>query len=396
MSTLYCMNPVAPDSGVVRVVADQLGQKLQVQVVDEAFRKSAEWKGMMTTDTFPLLKTNEGCLQQSSAICMYLASLAGGKMLGANAVERSQVDQWISFANSTITPCATIVSQGIFGECEVMQDVWNTAMKDLKGHLKVIDNALKDKKWLVGSEMTVADLYLAVSLMLNFQTTLDGGFRKAMKNVNAWAEACFANASVKKVFGAVQMCAKPLKPLCTAPKKEEKKKAAPAAAPKKEKKEEEVKKDNVASLPPSPWVVYDFKTFYVNHKDKYGEAVDVWMKELDWAGWSFWHFHYEKYGSEGTKLHVTNNMLTGFLSRAEHINKIAFARMGVFGEEPNLEIMGVWLLRGTEIPDGFKEHPQFEYYKVRKMDPRKVDEDLKMIREYFGKQEDDMVMGMKA
>jgi len=123
---------------------------------------------MMTTDTFPLLKTSEGCLQQSSAISVYLATLAGGKMLGSNAVERSQVDQWVSFANSTINPCATIVSQGIFGECEVMQDTWNNAMKDLKGHMKTIDNALKDKKWLVGSEMTIADVYMAVSLMLNF------------------------------------------------------------------------------------------------------------------------------------------------------------------------------------------------------------------------------------
>merc|ERR1711990_1158155 len=131
-------------------------------------------------------------------------------------------------------------------------------MKDLKGHLKTIDTALKDKKWLVGNEMTIADTYLAVSLLLNFQTTLDGGFRKAMKNVNGWAEAVFANASIKKVFGAVQMCAKPLKPLCTVPKKEEKKKPEPAK--KAEKKEPEVKKDNVASPPPSKWIVYDFKT----------------------------------------------------------------------------------------------------------------------------------------
>jgi len=89
-------------------------------------------------------------------------------------------------------------------------------------------------------------------------------------------------------------------------------------------------------------------------------------------------------------------MLGGFLSRAEHINKIAFARMGVFGEEPNLEIMGVWLMRGTEVPDGFKDHPQFEYYKVRKMDPRKVAEDLKMVREYFGSVEEEKVCGLKA
>jgi len=150
-------------------------------------------------------------------------------------------------------------------------------------------------------------------------------------------------------------------------KKEEKKKGEPA-------KKEEVKKeaapkpvkilDNVQSLPESPFNVYEWKTTYVNHKDKKGEGVDLWYKELDWSGWSFWHFHYEKYEGEGVKLHITNNLLTGFMSRAEHTSKYTFARMGVFGEEPNLEIMGVWLCRGQEVPDGLvKEHPQFEYYK---------------------------------
>jgi len=340
------------------------GQKVDVQVVDEAFRKSAEWKGMMTTDTFPLLKTDEGCLQQSSAICTYLATLAGGKTLGATPVERSQVDQWVSYANSTITPTATVVSQGIFGWADVMQNDWNEASKNLKAHLKVMNSALDGKKWLVGGDATVADVICAAALMLNFQTTLDNGFRKAMKNVDAWAAACFALPAFKKIFGNVQMCAKPLKPVCVAEKKEEKKKAAPVQAAPKPK--EEKKKDNVESLPPSPFVVYDFKTFFVNHKDKKGEAVDEWYKMLDWDGWSFWHFHYEKYTGEGEKLHITNNMMSGFLSRAEHVNKYCFARHGVFGEEPNLEVMGVWLVRGQEIPDGLaKEHPQFEYYKSK-------------------------------
>jgi len=75
------------------------------------------------------------------------------------------------------------------------------------------------------------------------------------------------------------MCAKPLKPVCVAEKKEEKKKAAPAqAAPKPAAAKPEKKKDNVESLPPSPFVVYDFKTFFVNHPDKKGAAVDEWYK----------------------------------------------------------------------------------------------------------------------
>jgi elongation factor 1-gamma len=219
-----------------------------------------------------------------------------------------------------------------------------------------------------------------------------------MKSVTEWAEKIYAMKDLMNVVGRVQMCAKPLKPVCVPDPVSAKKveKAAPvAAAPKA--KEEKVK-DNVESLPPTDFNVYDFKTFYVNHPDKKGAAVDEWYKMLDWNGWSFWHFHYEKYTGEGEKLHITNNMMAGFLSRAEHVNKYCFARHGVFGEEPNLEIMGVWLCRGPkEVPDGLmKEHPQFEYYKTRQLDPRKNKEDDKLIREYFAGKEEEMIGGMKA
>jgi len=248
--------------------------------------------------------------------------------------------------------------------------------------------------------MTLADVIVAATLVLPFSTNLDGGFRKAMGNVSAWAQKIYALPEFRKVMGNVQMCAKALKPVCLPdPAKEEKKKAAAAkaAAPKVEAAKVEKKKDNVESLAPSPFNVFDFKTTFINHADKKGAAVDLWYKELDWAGWSFWHFHYEKYGTEGQLLHVTNNLLTGFLSRAEHTTKYTFGRMGVFGEEPNLEIMGVWLVRGLEIPDGLaKEHAQFEYYKTRKLDPRDNKDDDALVRAYFGAVVDTKVEGRTA
>lgn len=138
--------------------------------------------------------------------------------------------------------------------------------------------------------------------------------------------------------------------------------------------------------------MYDYKTFLVNHPDKGGAGIDETYKMLDWEGWSYWFFHYEKFGKEGTVLFSTNNLVTGFLSRAEHTSKYTFARHGVFGEEPNLEVMGVWLCRGPkEIPDGLlKEHPQFEYYKTRQLDPRNNPKDDKMVREFFSLKEEDM------
>lgn len=65
------------------------------------------------------------------------------------------------------------------------------------------------------------------------------------------------------------MCGKALKPNCVAdPVTAAPKKEAKAAAPKKEAAPAKPAKDNVESLPPSPFNVYDFKTFYVNHPDK--------------------------------------------------------------------------------------------------------------------------------
>jgi glutathione S-transferase len=50
-----------------------------------------------------------------------------------------------------------------------------------------MDTALEGKKFLLGDEVSVADVCLACGLMYAFQTVLDGGFRKSIKNVEAWA-----------------------------------------------------------------------------------------------------------------------------------------------------------------------------------------------------------------
>ena len=73
--------------------------------------------------------------------------------------------------------------------------------------------------------MTLADVFIATTLHATFQTVLDGGFRKAMKDVTAWAEKIYALSQVQKYIGIAQMCNKAMKPITIPdPKKEEKKK----------------------------------------------------------------------------------------------------------------------------------------------------------------------------
>lgn len=142
-------------------------QKFEIVIVDEKMRKSDDYKKKTTTDKFPLLETSEGCLHESTAIAKYLCTLAK-KFLGNNAVERSQVDQWVAYANTTLFPACYTVYKGIFGWAEVEKADYDQASKDLKAYAKVLNTALEGKKFLVGNSVSLADVVVGSVLMYAF------------------------------------------------------------------------------------------------------------------------------------------------------------------------------------------------------------------------------------
>jgi len=58
--------------------------------------------------------------------------------------------------------------------------------------VKTLNTAIGSKKWLVGDEMTLADVVLACTLMHGFQTVIDAGMRKSFSNLDAWASRCYS------------------------------------------------------------------------------------------------------------------------------------------------------------------------------------------------------------
>ena len=236
---------------------------------------------------------------------------------------------------------------GIFGWKQTEAVDYNEGLKQLKADIKTINTALEGKKFLCGDELTIADVIIASNLLYPLQTVLDAGFRKAMKNIDPWARSIYDLPEFVAIHGKVRLCDKALKPFSLIEeKKEEKKKEAPKEVAQKVEEKPAKVLDNVESLPPSPFDLFSFKTLYVNHPDKKGEGMEEWYKQMDWEGWSFWRLEYDIYEGEGAKEHITKNLLGGFLNRAEHTSKYTFGRMCVLGEEPNLQIRGVWMMRG--------------------------------------------------
>lgn len=99
-----------------------------------------------------------------------------------------------------------------------------------------------------------------------------------MPNVTSWFERIISFPQVVKRLGKVKLCQKPIKPIF--PPKEEKKAEKPK--PKAEEgEEEEPKKKEVNPLdvlPPTTFDLYNFKTFFVNNKDKKGEGMKTFWE----------------------------------------------------------------------------------------------------------------------
>ena len=143
------------------------------------------------------------------------------------------------------------------------------------------------------------------------------------------------------------------------------------------------------ALPKSKLDLNEFKLWFINHKDKKGAMDEFFNERFDNVGWSLWYLDYEKYGKEGQVEYIFANLLDGIIMRSEAMNKYSFGRLNMVGEEPDLNIRGVWMWRGQDYPQELKDHPQFEYIKCRKMDVYNDEKDKQLLIDHWTNFEDE-------
>jgi len=154
-------------------------------------------------------------------------------------------------------------------------------------------------------------------------------------------------------------------------------------------------KNPLDSLKESPFKLDDFKKAFLNtHLKK--EVLDEFWKTYDPEGYSLWFVHYNKSPSQGKNLMNTSNFKSMFLQKLDVFRKYTFSTIGIYGEVPNLEIEGVFLWRGLEIPQEFKDHDSYEFITFRKLDQNN-EQDKKLITDFWLKtNENDIVNGQKV
>jgi len=319
----------------------------------------------------PVLETPEGPIWESNAIARYIARL-GNKIYGNSPYETALIDQWVEWSRGDLEKAAVDWVYPIWGYGSYDAEATKRAQELVKAQLAILNTFLKFRSYLVGERVSLADIIVATSLSIYYSTVFDANFRKAIPNVNRWFTTVINQPNFKKVVPNFEIVEKAKTPAAPAPKKEEPKKEAPKKeAPKKEEEEEsfeEPKKKNnpLDSLPPSKFVIDEWKRVYSNEKDT-RTACEWFWNNFDPEGYSIWYSEYN-YNSELDVVFKSCNLMGGFIQRLESLRKYGFGSLILFGSDGNLEISGVWVVRGKELPEELTGCPDYTSYTFTRLD----------------------------
>jgi len=193
--------------------------------------------------TLPILETPEGNIFSSNSIVRYLASVSGNKLYGGdNLHHRALVDQWLD-----VSACEFDAAVSAINVAKDGKEVNTEALAaDIHKFLGVIEQTLKGKKFIVGEQLSIADIALAAGLSVVFSNFLGEADRKKLPNTTAWylnivgLDSNIGNKDLPKE------CHKAF----AAKKKEEPKKEAPKKeAPKKDEGDDLFDDDDTAPAP---------------------------------------------------------------------------------------------------------------------------------------------------
>jgi elongation factor 1-gamma len=345
--------------------------------------KSNDFLSKSPLGKVPVLETNEGHIFEANAIARYVAKQGANTLYGSSPFEAGLVEQWIEFAANEIELPGNVWVFPVLGFIPENPIATQKAKGDVRKALEVLNKHLLSRTFLVGNRITLADIVVALSLVRLYEKVLDPSFRKSFVNVNRWFLTVVNQPNFRAFVPEVKLTDKMnVAPKVAEVKKEEPKKEQPKkeqAKPKEQKpkeqeeedfdleeKQEKKKPNPLDSLPPSKFILDEWKRVYSN-EDTRGKAIPWFWENYDAEGYSIYFGDY-KYNNELQKTFMTANLLGGFVQRLEKLRKYGFGSLAIFGDEPSLQISVCFLFRGKDIPAEMSECDDSEHYDWKKAD----------------------------
>ncbi|CAH3974176.1 unnamed protein product [Pieris brassicae] len=363
--------------------------------------KSQEFLKKFPAGKVPAYESADGkvLLTESNAIAYYVSNEA---LRGSDLKSQAAVYQWASWADSELLPASCAWVFPYLGIMQFNKQNVERAKSDLLAALKVLDDHLLTRTFLVTERVSLADIVVFCTLIHSFQHVLEPSLREPLVNVQRWFATLSHQPQVLAVVGPVSLCAaapvydpKKYQEL-TKDKKQEggkKEKKEKKEQPKKEKEVKEPEpldeldekpkesKDPFDAMPKGTFNMDDFKRCYSNEDE--AKSIPYFWEKFDPEHYSIWFAEY-KYPEELAKVFMSCNLITGMFQRLDKMRKQAFASVCLFGTDNDSTISGVWVWRGQDLVFPLSPDWQIDYesYSWTKLDP-KAPETERLVRDYF-------------
>lgn len=157
------------------------GAKFEAVRLERGQQKSPEFLALNPRGSVPLLTDGEWALSQNAAIMEYLNTLyPQARIFGSgDAREQALARQWFALANSDLHSNAfskLFGAANLTGQPEAQQDIARNATAAINSIYAQADQALSQRDYLAGAEITAADVYFYVTerWAQKFQLDLSG------------------------------------------------------------------------------------------------------------------------------------------------------------------------------------------------------------------------------
>ncbi|OUR93565.1 hypothetical protein A9Q84_19040 [Halobacteriovorax marinus] len=186
----------------VLYVVEELGLPYEFNFVNlfKGEHKTEAFLKMNPLGKVPVLEHDDKYLFESGAICRYLANQESNSLFPEDKFQRALVDQWMEFFTNhlgfwlnTLFYQKVIKKMANLGEPN--SEKCAEANKFLQPQLKVLDGDLEKGKYIVGNELTIADLvaFAYIEQMDALEMSLSD-----YPNVLKWKEEISQRDSIKK------------------------------------------------------------------------------------------------------------------------------------------------------------------------------------------------------
>ncbi|KAK5657549.1 hypothetical protein OQA88_3122 [Cercophora sp. LCS_1] len=174
--------------------------------------KSPEFLAKFPLGKVPALETADGFrLTEGQAICQFLAESGpkADQLLGSDPRTRAKINEWVCFSEQELVANAIPPLIMVLLKLVPYDEAWHKrAVGNFEGALAKVEAGLQERtsKFLVGDELTLADIMVGGVLAFAGKWLMDAEMRKLAPSVEGYLKDFTSVEEVKANFGDVQLC----------------------------------------------------------------------------------------------------------------------------------------------------------------------------------------------